>query len=144
MKQIFADSFYWIASTHPADNWHQRVRAFTTTLKQVQIVTTDEVLVEVLTFFSIRGSQMRQQAVQLVRRATIDSKIQIVPQTRESFLTGVALYDARPDKEYSLTDCISMKTMHELEITEVLTHVSEALRRNRHFTQEGFVILFPN
>ena len=137
MNQIFADSFYWIASTHPADNWHQGVRAFTATLKQVQIVTTDEVLVEVLTFFSIRGSQMRQQAVQLVRRATIDSKIQIVPQTRESFLTGVALYDARPDKEYSLTDCISMNTMHELEITEVLTH-------DRHFTQEGFVILFPN
>ena len=34
-----------------------------------------------------------------------------LPQTRSSFLAGVELYRARPDKGYSLTDCISMQTM---------------------------------
>ena len=29
--------------------------------------------------------------------------------TRESFLSGMALYEARPDKGYSLVDCISMQ-----------------------------------
>jgi len=46
------------------------------------------------------------------------------------------LYEQRPDKEYSLTDCISMQVMKAMGITEVLTH-------DRHFVQEGFIILFP-
>jgi predicted nucleic acid-binding protein len=38
---------------------------------------------------------------------------------------------ARPDKGYSLTDCISMQTMRKEGLTEVLT-------KDRHFEQEGF------
>ena len=56
------------------------------------------------------------------------------PQTHQSFLDGFALYKARPDKEYSLTDCISMEAMRAGGITEILTH-------DNHFTQEGFAIL---
>jgi uncharacterized protein len=47
----------------------------------------------------------------------------------------LALSEARPDKEYSLTDCISMVTMRQEGITEILTH-------DNHFTQEGLTILF--
>jgi predicted nucleic acid-binding protein len=36
---------------------------------------------------------------------------------------------------YSLTDCISMDTMRQLGIAEVLTN-------DRHFEQEGFRALF--
>ena len=42
---------------------------------------------------------------------------------------------ARPDKGYSLTDCISMATMRKKGLTEVLTN-------DRHFEQEGFRALF--
>jgi len=56
------------------------------------------------------------------------------PQTHQSFLDGLALYKARPDKEYSLTDCISMEAMRQEGISEILTH-------DNHFTQEGFTIL---
>lgn len=59
----------------------------------------------------------------------------MVEQTHQSFLLGLDLYQNRLDKGYSLTDCISMNTMRQLGITEILTH-------DRHFTQEGFVILF--
>ena len=55
--------------------------------------------------------------------------------TRESFLSGMALYEARPDKGYSLVDCISMQTMRKEGLTEVLTN-------DRHFEQEGFRALF--
>ena len=48
---------------------------------------------------------------------------------------GLALYAARPDKGYSLTDCISMATMRKKGLTEVLTN-------DRHFEQEGFRALF--
>jgi len=46
----------------------------------------------------------------------------------------LALYEARLDKEYSLTDCISMAAMRQEGIIEILT-------RDGHFTQEGFIIL---
>ena len=44
---------------------------------------------------------------------------------------------ARPDKGYSLTDCISMQTMRREGLTEILTN-------DRHFEQEGFRALFRN
>jgi predicted nucleic acid-binding protein len=58
-----------------------------------------------------------------------------MPQTRESFQAGFDLYAARPDKGYSLTDCISMQTMRREGLTEVLAN-------DRHFEQEGFRALF--
>ena len=45
-----------------------------------------------------------------------------------------AEHKSRPDKAYSLTDCISMETMRHEGISEILTH-------DAHFTQEGFTIL---
>jgi uncharacterized protein len=91
-------------------------------------------LTEVLTFFSARGIQMRRRAIQLVKGVMNNPKVLVLQQTRDSFLAGIQLYESRPDKEYSLPDCISMNTMRQLGITEILTH-------DKHFTQEGFMIL---
>jgi len=74
MKQVFADAFYWIASINPGDDWYNRTRAVTATLNQVQIVTIDEVLTEVLTFYSSHGSQMRRRTAQLVDLVMSDPK----------------------------------------------------------------------
>src|SRR5207302_10588264 len=104
------------------------------TLVGCQFVTTDEVLTEVLAAFCQAGPVLRQRAVTLVRRLYQRSTITIRPQTRATFLTGLALYEARPDKSYSLTDCVSMETMRQEGINEILTH-------DNHFTQEGFAIL---
>jgi predicted nucleic acid-binding protein len=70
----------------------------------------------------------------LVRRLYQRPTVTVHPHSRGSFLTGLALYEARPDKGYSLSDCISMETMRQEGITEILTH-------DAHFTQEGFIIL---
>lgn len=128
MKVVFADTFYWIAFINPGDEWHLRVRTVAATLNKTQIITIDEIFVEVLAFSSTRGILMRNRAVELVKSAMTNRRIQVIQQTRESFLAGVELYENRPDKEYSLTDCISMNTMRQLEITEILTH-------DKHFTQ---------
>jgi uncharacterized protein len=64
-----------------------------------------------------------------------DPTVLVVPQSRTSFLARLELYRSRPDKGYSLVDCISMCTMHKEGITEVLTN-------ERHFEQEGFRALF--
>jgi predicted nucleic acid-binding protein len=49
-------------------------------------------------------------------------------------MIGLKLYESRLDKGYSLTDCISMSVMRDRNLTEMLTH-------DRHFAQEGFIIL---
>ncbi len=134
MKQLFADTFYWVALINKKDNWHQRVIEVTSTLKNVEIVTTDEVLIEVLNFLSAIVP-LRRRTVQFVDDIMQNPHIKVIPQNRESFLEGFNLYRRRLDKEYSLTDCISMTVMQRLKINEVLTH-------DNHFKQEGFIILF--
>ncbi|MBR8836311.1 MAG: type II toxin-antitoxin system VapC family toxin [Stigonema ocellatum SAG 48.90 = DSM 106950] len=134
MRKVFADTFYWVALLNSSDVWHQEVRDFSKFLAHTRMITTDEVLTETLNFFSSFRLEMRKGASRLVRMIIADSTIQVIPQTRESFLAALALYEQRPDKEYSLTDCISMYTMRQLELTEVLTH-------DQHFTQEGFIVL---
>jgi predicted nucleic acid-binding protein len=61
--------------------------------------------------------------------------ILVIPQSHETFITGLKLYIERPDKGYSLVDCISMQTMRHEGLTDVLTN-------DRHFEQEGFQALF--
>jgi predicted nucleic acid-binding protein len=60
----------------------------------------------------------------------------VLPTSLTDFDAALALYESRPDKGYSLTDCRSMLALRGLGITDVLTN-------DHHFTQEGFTILFP-
>jgi len=50
------------------------------------------------------------------------------------FHAGLDLYASRPDKEWSLTDCISFAVMQDLGLNDALTG-------DHHFTQAGFTIL---
>lgn len=77
---------------------------------------------------------LRSSAVQTVEDILTDPLIMVIPQSHQSFLDGFALYKARIDKGYSLTDCITMQAMRREGVTEILTH-------DHHFTQEGFQIL---
>jgi predicted nucleic acid-binding protein len=134
MKAVFADTFYWIALTNPRDGFHDRVLEFSRSLRPLFIVTTDEVLTKLLTF-SAADPQLRLEASLVVNDVLADENIRVIPQTRRSFLVGFALYQSRPDKGYSLTDCTSMQTMRHSGLTDVLTN-------DKHFEQEGFRALF--
>ena len=136
MNPVFADTFYWIALTNPGDSHFQGVRRFDHLLSQGSVYTTEEVLAEVLTFFAA-DSRLRIRAVETVREILSDPAVYVIPQSHESFLSGLDLYAARPDKGYSLADCISMQTMRKERLTEVPTN-------DRHFEQEGFRALFRN
>jgi predicted nucleic acid-binding protein len=135
MRTLFADAFYWIALLNRRDQWHQNVRDLNRTLSSVQFVTTDEILTEFLNFFSGYEPRMRQNAWLRVQNVLDNNRVQVIPASRDNFLLGLTLYSQRLDKGYSLTDCISMQTMTQLGIREVLTN-------DKHFSQEGFVILF--
>jgi len=100
----------------------------------VRLVTTETVLIEVLNYFSEFGEEMRRTVVEDVRDIMIDSDVDYIEHSQTAFLDAIDLYEGRPDKGYSLTDCISMLVMKDLGIREVLTHDS-------HFEQEGFAVL---
>jgi predicted nucleic acid-binding protein len=136
VKAVFADTFYWVALTNPDDSRHRDAVAFDKVLADATIFTTDEVLAEFMTFFSSDPWQ-RAHAAATVRRLLTKPEIRVIEQSRGSFLAGIALYEARPDKGYSLTDCISMQTMRREGLMEALTD-------DHHFEQEGFQALFRN
>jgi uncharacterized protein len=131
---VFADIFYWIALINPRDAFHRRVLEATDDLAERIIVTTDEVLTEVLAYCA-SGTQLRSDAALAVADILSDPGVRVLPQTRASFLRGFGLYRSRPDKRYSLTDCISMAAMRGERLTDVLTN-------DRHFEQEGFRLVF--
>lgn len=134
MKKVFADSNYWIALINPKDQWRKQAVEVSNLLGSALLVTTDEVLVEVLNHFAERGFEARRVAVLNIQEILINQQAEVIPSSHDGFVEGVALYLARLDKGYSLTDCISMNVMRERGITDVLTN-------DHHFSQEGFHLL---
>ncbi len=56
MKTIFVDTFYWIALINKTDSWHLPVKNYSYNLKNIQLVTTEEVLTETINFFCFFSS----------------------------------------------------------------------------------------
>lgn len=61
----------------------------------------------------------------------------LIPVTSELLQRGRDLFAARPDKGWSLTDCVSFVVMEEQKLTEALT-------TDHHFTQAGFHALLAS
>lgn len=135
MAVAFADTFYWIALINADDTAHERVAAFDIAPTRPGLVTTEEVLVEFLTFFSGRGQLSCAKAVAVAHSVASNKDIRVVPQSHQSYLSGLNLYATRLDKGFSLTDCILLQTMRREELSDALTN-------DRHFEQEGFRAVF--
>lgn len=73
---------------------------------------------------------MRREGTETVRMLLESPEVKVIPQNRALFLEGLALYERRLDKQYSLTDCLSMHIMRREGLTEILTN-------DHHFAQEG-------
>ncbi len=128
MRRVFADSFYFIAVLNAWDQHHRAATEIARTLKAT-MVTTRWVLVETADAF--REPWPRQRTFQFLSDLGMSPRCQIVPADEEWYQRGLALYGARPDKAWSLTDCISMEVMREMGLTEALTG-------DHHFEQAGF------
>lgn len=134
MRRCFVDAGHLIALINPRDQWHEKAIAGAETVLGHELITTEDVLIEFLNFYCDDGPYMRGLAATSVRRWLTDLKLSILPRNGTSFLEALQLYESRPDKGYSLTDCISMNVCRELSIEDVLTS-------DNHFAQEGFRIL---
>ena len=129
MIGTFADTFYFIALLNPSDSAHGRAVQVTRTLAG-PIVTTCWVLVEVADALSAPG--FRSHVHRFLERLASDPNFRVVPANTDWYWRGVSLYGARPDKGWSLTDCMSFVVMSELGLRQALTS-------DHHFEQAGFV-----
>ncbi len=131
MRMVFADTCYWIAVVRPKDAWKAAANAARTQVGDALTLTTDEVLAEFLTALSA-GSALRRQAARMTRAILTSPDVKVIPQSHESFLKALDLYESREDKNYSFIDCVSMNAMKAAAVSEVFTN-------DHHFEQEGLL-----
>lgn len=128
---VFADAYYWLAIANPLDGAHEKALQFSLGYAG-RLLTTEWVLAE--TCDGLSALRVRH----LIKRMRVhwndDADLIIVEASHDWFLRGLNLHGDRPDKEWSLTDCISFEVMREHGVTEALTG-------DRHFSQAGFVPL---
>ena len=132
MKTYFADTFYFLALRNSKDDAHARAQATTMELAGCAMVTTAWVLTEVAD--ALADPANRGGFSELLQLLRADPNVVIVPPSLELFEQGIDLYARRPDKAWSLTDCISFVVMTEQRLAEALTG-------DHHFEQAGFQAL---
>ncbi len=131
MKRIFADTFYFIALLSPDDKDHQRAVEFSDGFAG-QMVTTDWIITELADGMAKPAS--RQRFIEFLEMLRADQDVFIVALDKELHEAGLELYRRRPDKGWSLTDCISFVVMQREGLTEALTG-------DHDFAQAGFIAL---
>ena len=131
MNRVFADSYFFFAILNPHDAAHGKAIEFGRRHRG-PLATTAWVLTEVAD--GLASTPRRQVFRRVFEDLEANKANLIVPANAETFEKGVKLYHARPDKQWSLTDCISFVVMSEEQITEALTG-------DHHFEQAGFTAL---
>ncbi|MCD4728793.1 MAG: PIN domain-containing protein [Pirellulales bacterium] len=97
-------------------------------------VTTAWVIVELANAMSQTAN--RPFFLSLLRDLQTDDRVAIIPPDENLFYRGLDLFSRRPDKDWSLTDCISFLVMEDRSLKDAAT-------LDRHFSQAGFNIVIP-
>lgn len=131
MTTVFVDTFYFVALSNPRDAAHDRAVAWTKSFAG-RFLTTSWVLTEFANHMC--DPQNRQEFIEILHDLRVSDMVEIVPSNDALWDDGLILFANRPDKEWSLTDCISFVVMEREGLTDALTG-------DRHFEQAGFVAL---
>ena len=95
-----------------------------------QVWVTEAVLVEVANGLS---SSDREGVARFIDHCYTTANLRVVSVDTPLLQRALTLYRKRLDKEWGLTDCISMVVMREQGIAEAVT-------ADRHFIQAGFSV----
>ena len=125
----FADSSFWIALSSRRDQFHPHAIAWRQHLvrSRVLLVTTEAVLWEWMN--ALTDPAMRGTAAEGYRQRHRDPRIEVAPIDRDIIEAAIRLFEARPDKSWSLTHCSSVMDGRKLNC---------ALTADSHFQQAGF------
>lgn len=137
MNEVFADTAYFAALLSSDDDLHELALLHSEEFgkeAQTLLVTTDTVLIELLSLFCGKGDRWRDAVSTFVDGLLDNPAVIVEPQTRDRVRAAVNLYADRLDKGWSGVDCLSMVVMGERAIGRVLSH-------DHHFQQAGFELL---
>lgn len=121
-----------IAWLNPRDHDHARVTAYLQGFTG-RLVTTEWVLIELADAMSAPACRSAVGAFLHAVRA--DPLFEVVGYEWPLYEAGFNLVSSRPDKEWSLTDCISFIVMGQRRLLDALTS-------DHHFEQAGFRAVF--
>jgi len=133
MKAVFTDTSYYLALVNPTDQYHSAACEWTSHFAETS-VTTAWVIAELANAMS--KAAYRPFFLSLLRDLQTDSRVMIIPASKDLFDRGLDLYARRVDKDWALTDCISFLVMEDHGL-------KNAASFDRHFTQAGFHIAVP-
>jgi predicted nucleic acid-binding protein len=131
MTPCFADTFFFLALVTRKD---PGVHALATAAHRAvrPLVTTAWVVVEVAD--ALCDIPNRPVFERLYATLIGSRQVEIVAADQAVLDRGIQLFRSRPDKDWSLTDCVSFVVMKERGLTEALT-------ADHHFEQAGFTAL---
>lgn len=123
----FADTFFFLALLNRQDSHHSK----SLEMNRVDhpMLTTARVLLELADHLC--DARNRSLVGEVRRALAADPRFEIVAAEQQLLDRANELYDQRPDKDWSLTDCTSFVVMRDRGLTEALT-------ADRHFEQAGF------
>jgi predicted nucleic acid-binding protein len=132
--EVLLDTAYAIALSSPNDLFHHRAVQLADELKAAgtRLVTTRAILLEIGNALS--KQRHRRAGVMLLNSLEADPRVEIISMSEELYSRALRLHRERPDKEWTLTDCVSFIVMEDRGI-------SEALTTDEHFQQAGFHVL---
>lgn len=128
---ILIDTSDFLALLQPRDSLHERAKAWARAIRE-PVVVTEYVLWETVNALSAPVDRPKVGSMlSLVRN---DPTAIWLPASSDLLDAGLELHVQRPDKAWSLTDCISFVVMQRRGIARALTH-------DHHFEQAGFEAL---
>ena len=134
MTSVFLDTSGLIALVNTDDRWHRKAESIWVELSAsvASLLTSSLVLIELADGLS--RVRHRGLAIQLVDALERSRRVEIVQVDQRLEKLGWQLFRDRADKDWGMTDCVSMSLLTERRIDVVFT-------ADHHFEQAGFRIL---
>jgi len=131
MSRVFLDTSYAVALATPRDRYHPQAVELAGHLERraARIVTTRAVLLEIGN--SLSRIRFRSPGIALLESLDADPRVEIVSISEGLYQRGFEVFRRRPDKEWSLVDCLSFVVMQDRGLRDSLT-------TDDHFEQAGF------
>jgi hypothetical protein len=133
LRAIFIDTSAWYAYVNRADLDHSAVSEFLSEFPG-SLITSNYIFDELVTLVRMRMGYHKALGVGEVLH---NSQIVLLERiTHADEEAAWHLFQNRPDKKYSFTDCTSFILMHRLKLFNVLA-------TDEHFRQENFSVFPP-
>jgi predicted nucleic acid-binding protein len=131
VKPVFVDTNFLIALLNPMDQAADDASRLAESLREAgaELVTTDAVLIELANYFAAR--RQRARSLDLIRRMRTERGWTVRPLSNDLLARAERRYARHTDKQWSMTDCLSMEVMVELRLKDAATS-------DQHFRQAGF------